>query len=75
MTTAARVPAAEYYASRPKAMVGAGAVYYTADGRFLLVKTSYDSQLWELLGGGMEPGEFPLDIATREIKETRRASR
>jgi len=65
----ARLPPAEYYASLPKSITGAGAILHDADGRILLVRPSYRDDTWEIPGGGLEEGEFPWQGARREVKE------
>jgi 8-oxo-dGTP pyrophosphatase MutT (NUDIX family) len=65
----APLPPAEYYASLPKAIAGAGAIFHDDQHRILLVKTNYTTGSWEIPGGGMDPGEYPLQTAQREIKE------
>jgi 8-oxo-dGTP pyrophosphatase MutT (NUDIX family) len=62
------LPPQEYYASLPKHIAGAGAIFRDGDGSVLLVKPSY-RQDWEVPGGGMEPGETPWETAVREVKE------
>ena len=37
-------------------------------GRILLARSHGDEQ-WALIGGGMEPGEEPMDAIAREIRE------
>jgi len=63
------LPAAQYYASLPKSINGAGAILHHEHGRFLLVRPSYRHDAWEVPGGGLEEGEFPWQGARREIKE------
>ncbi|MEX5637508.1 NUDIX domain-containing protein [Parafrankia sp. FMc2] len=65
----APLPAAEYYASLPRVIAGAGAVFYDATGRVLLVQPTYRDDTWEIPGGGMEEGEYPQETARREIAE------
>jgi 8-oxo-dGTP pyrophosphatase MutT (NUDIX family) len=67
--TNAPVPPAEYYASLPQVIAGAGAIFHDERHRILLVKTTYTTGSWEIPGGGMDPGEYPLQTAQREIKE------
>jgi 8-oxo-dGTP pyrophosphatase MutT (NUDIX family) len=67
--TAGPLPPAEYYATLPKAIAGAGAIFHDAQHRILLVKTTYTTASWEVPGGGMDLGEYPLDTARREVKE------
>ena len=62
------VPPQEYYASLPKHIAGAGAIFHNADGKVLLVKPSY-RDTWEIPGGGLEHGEFPFQAAAREVGE------
>ncbi|MGC0417047.1 NUDIX domain-containing protein [Embleya sp. AB8] len=60
---------AEYYATLPKHIGGAGAILHDEDGRILLVEPSYGDGRWEIPGGAMDAGEYPWDTAHREIKE------
>jgi 8-oxo-dGTP pyrophosphatase MutT (NUDIX family) len=62
------VPPQEYYASLPKHIAGAGAIFHDADGKVLLVKPSYGNT-WEIPGGGLEQGEYPFQAAAREVRE------
>lgn len=62
------VPPQEYYASLPKHIAGAGAIFHDADGKVLLVKPSY-RDTWEIPGGGLEHGEYPFQAAAREVRE------
>jgi 8-oxo-dGTP diphosphatase len=52
--------------SRPR--VAAGALFFDAQGRVLLVKPTYKDG-WEIPGGYVEPGETPIEACEREIKE------
>jgi 8-oxo-dGTP pyrophosphatase MutT (NUDIX family) len=65
----APLPPEEYFATRPKYIVGAGAILHDPDGRIVLVKPIYRQDTWEIPGGGAEHGEFPPDTARREVKE------
>ncbi|MFI5843742.1 NUDIX domain-containing protein [Catenuloplanes sp. NPDC051500] len=67
--TATHLPPAEYYARAPKSMNGAGAIFHDPAGRILLVQPTYRTDTWEVPGGGLEEGEFPLDAAVREVME------
>ncbi|MEV7239042.1 NUDIX hydrolase [Streptomyces sp. NPDC051020] len=62
------LPPAQYYASLPKHIAGAGAIIHDGAGRILLVKPSYRTT-WEIPGGGLDAGEDPLRTAQREVKE------
>jgi 8-oxo-dGTP pyrophosphatase MutT (NUDIX family) len=62
------LPPQEYYASLPKHIASGAAVFHDQAGRFLLVKPCY-RDMWELPGGGMVAGEYPLETARREIRE------
>ena len=62
------VPPQEYYASLPKCIAGAGAIFHDLDGKVLLVKPSY-RDTWEIPGGGLEHGEYPFQAAAREVRE------
>ncbi|OPC76759.1 NUDIX hydrolase [Embleya scabrispora] len=63
------LPPAEYYATLPHHIGGAGAILHDTDGRFLLVEPAYGDGHWEIPGGAMDEGEYPWDTARREIKE------
>ncbi|MER5358556.1 NUDIX hydrolase [Streptomyces sp. NPDC002785] len=65
----AHLPPAEYYASLPKHISGAGAIIHDAAGRILLVQPSYRTDTWEIPGGGLDTGEDPLQTVQREAKE------
>ncbi|MFG1878002.1 NUDIX domain-containing protein [Sphaerisporangium sp. NPDC049003] len=67
--TKSPLPPAEYYASLPHHLVGAGAVLRDSDGRVLLVQPAYRSDTWEIPGGALEHGEYPWGAAVREVKE------
>lgn len=64
-----KLPPAEYYASLPKHIAGAGAIFHDEQGRVLLVKPSYRNDTWEIPGGGLDAGEDPLQAVQREVKE------
>ncbi|WP_329203241.1 NUDIX hydrolase [Streptomyces sp. NBC_01435] len=66
--SATHMPPAEYYASLPTIIGGAGGVIRDTAGRFLLVKPSY-RDYWEVPGGGVELGEDPRQAFQREIEE------
>jgi hypothetical protein len=42
----ALLPPAEYYASLPKSITGAGVILHDVDGRFLLVRSCYRDDKW-----------------------------
>jgi len=65
----APLPPAQYYASLPKQIAGAGAILHDGLERILLVRPSYRQDTWEIPGGGMEAGEYPWQTARREVKE------
>ncbi|MFF3359179.1 NUDIX domain-containing protein [Streptomyces sp. NPDC002917] len=67
--SSAHLPPAEYYASLPKHIAGAGAIIHDAAGRILLVQPSYRTDTWEIPGGGLDTGEDPLQTARREVEE------
>jgi hypothetical protein len=47
------------YARRGKMIAGAGLIIRDQHGRVPLVHTTCGAKVWELPGGGLEPGEFP----------------
>lgn len=59
---------ADRYASLPKHLAAASALFHDLEGRVLLVKPTYRDG-WLLPGGGMEADEYPAETARREIKE------
>jgi|SRR5450755_1987709 8-oxo-dGTP pyrophosphatase MutT (NUDIX family) len=65
----APLPPAEYYATLPRHIAGAGAVIHDLSGRILLVRPSYRDDTWEIPGGGLDAGEDPLQAVVREVKE------
>ncbi|MGW1657085.1 NUDIX domain-containing protein [Streptomyces atratus] len=65
----AHLPPAEYYASLPEQIAGAGAIFHDAVGRILLVQLSYGDGTWEIPGGGLDGGEDPRQAVRREVKE------
>ncbi|MFF2331164.1 MULTISPECIES: NUDIX domain-containing protein [unclassified Streptomyces] len=69
LMSTAHLPPAQYYASLPKHIAGAGAIFHDADGRILLVQPSYRTDTWEIPGGGLDMGEDPLQTVRREVKE------
>ncbi len=48
--------------------VAAGAVFFDARGRVLLVQPTYKPH-WEVPGGYVEPGESPAAACVREVRE------
>ncbi|MFG2630243.1 NUDIX domain-containing protein [Streptomyces sp. NPDC048473] len=63
------LPPAEYYASLPKHIAGAGVIIHDTAGRILLVKPSYGDGTWEIVGGALDLGEHPRQAARREARE------
>ncbi|WFB08340.1 NUDIX hydrolase [Streptomyces sp. LX-29] len=52
--------------ARPR--MAAGALFFDAQGRVLLVQPSY-KPMWEIPGGYIEEGESPLAACRREVEE------
>ncbi|MFE0175147.1 NUDIX domain-containing protein [Streptomyces sp. NPDC059002] len=52
--------------ARPR--MAAGALFFDAQGRVLLVRPSY-KPMWEIPGGYIETGESPLAACRREVEE------
>jgi 8-oxo-dGTP pyrophosphatase MutT (NUDIX family) len=48
--------------------MAAGALFFDASGKFLILRTSY-KDTWEIPGGAVEDDESPREAAEREIKE------
>jgi len=59
---------AAFYASLPRKRVAAGALFFDADDRFLLVRPTY-KPTWEIPGGSCEADEPPLACVRREVHE------
>ena len=57
-----------YQASLPKKRMGAGALIFDENGRFLLVNPTY-KRPWEVPGGIVEANESPAQACVREIRE------
>ncbi|NUW42932.1 NUDIX domain-containing protein [Nonomuraea rhodomycinica] len=55
-------------ASFARARAAAGAVFFDAEGRVLLVQPAYKEQR-EIPGGHVEPGETPYQACVREVRE------
>lgn len=51
-----------------KPRVAAGALFFDAEGRVLLVKPTYKDG-WDIPGGYVEPDETPLEACRREVRE------
>jgi 8-oxo-dGTP pyrophosphatase MutT (NUDIX family) len=54
------------HCSRP--ICAAGALFFDAAGRLLLVEPTYKPG-WEIPGGVIEPGETPAEACRREVEE------
>ncbi|MGW0970924.1 NUDIX domain-containing protein [Streptomyces sp. NPDC002516] len=48
--------------------MAAGALFFDADGRVLMVEPTY-KDYWDIPGGYVETGESPLQAADREVHE------
>lgn len=62
------MPDRAYYDSLPKKRMGAGCLFFNANGEVLLLKPSYKST-WEIVGGIVENDESPKSACEREISE------
>jgi len=65
----APLPPAQYYATLPRHIAGAGVIFHDSTGRILLLKPTYRDDTWEIPGGGLDAGEDPLQAVQREVKE------
>ena len=63
------LPPAEFYATLPKQIAGAGVILHDNEQRILLVRPRYRNDTWEIPGGALDPGEHPWQTAHREIAE------
>jgi ADP-ribose pyrophosphatase YjhB (NUDIX family) len=57
-----------YLESLPKKRMGAGCLFFDAQGRVLLVKPTY-KPVWEIPGGVVERNESPKQCCQREVQE------
>ena len=57
-----------YQASLPMKRMGAGALIFDGNGRFLLVNPTY-KEPWEVPGGVVEANESPAQACVREVGE------
>jgi 8-oxo-dGTP pyrophosphatase MutT (NUDIX family) len=60
--------AEDFTAAFPKKYLSAGALFFDAAGRLLIVKPTYKDG-WEIPGGIVEQDESPFDACRREIRE------
>jgi len=66
------LPPEQHYARLPKTITSASLLISDPDGNVLLVRPAYHAiadTVWEVVGGGVNEGEYPQDAATREGKE------
>lgn len=59
----------DYYKNIARKWMSAGVLFFNKEGKFLIVKPSYESQGWEIPGGFIELNESPITAVKREIKE------
>ncbi|WP_322762734.1 NUDIX hydrolase [Frankia sp. Cr2] len=64
-----QLPPANFYATLPRVLAAAGALFRDPAGRVLLVQPAYRTDTWLLPGGAMDPGEYPWETARREVRE------
>ncbi|WAU84609.1 NUDIX hydrolase [Streptomyces sp. Qhu-G9] len=58
----------EHEAKMAHPRMAAGALFFDADGRVLMVVPTY-KDYWDIPGGYVETGESPLQAASREVRE------
>ena len=61
-------PDKAFYASLPSKRMGAGCLFFNAEGQVMVVKPTYKST-WEIPGGAVENNESPKQCCRREVKE------
>lgn len=69
MTTDEWLPLEQHYSRLPKIIAGAALVLRDSSDRVLIVQPQYRHDTWEIPGGGLDPGEHPLQTAKREVTE------
>jgi ADP-ribose pyrophosphatase YjhB (NUDIX family) len=57
-----------FYRSLPAKRMGAGCLFFNADGQVMLVKPTY-KPTWEIPGGVVEKDESPKQCCQREVSE------
>jgi ADP-ribose pyrophosphatase YjhB (NUDIX family) len=60
--------ASEHEAKMAHPRMAAGALFFDARGRVLMVEPTY-KDYWDIPGGYVETGESPLQAASREVRE------
>ncbi|MFI9548442.1 NUDIX domain-containing protein [Streptomyces sp. NPDC052016] len=60
--------ASEHEAKMAHPRMAAGALFFDAGGRVLMVEPTY-KDYWDIPGGYVETGESPLQAASREVQE------
>ena len=60
--------ASEHEAKMAHPRMAAGALFFDAEGRVLMVEPTY-KDYWDIPGGYVETGESPLQAAVREVHE------
>lgn len=63
------IPHVAWLRSLPRHVAGAAVLFYTPDGRVLLVQPTYRPGRWQIPGGTLDAGEYPQETARREIHE------
>lgn len=66
--TLSHMAESEHEAKMAHPRMAAGALFFDADGRVLMVEPTY-KDYWDVPGGYVEVGESPLRAATREVEE------
>lgn len=66
--TLGHMAASEHEAKMAHPRMAAGALFFDADGRILMVQPTYKNY-WDIPGGYVEVGESPLQAAVREVRE------
>ena len=66
--TLGAMAASEHEAKMAHPRMAAGALFFDAEGRVLMVEPTY-KDYWDIPGGYVEVGESPLQAAAREVEE------
>lgn len=62
-------PMNDYYKNLPRKWMGAGALFFNAEGKVLIVKPTYKKDFWEIPGGSVDENESPWVCCQREVRE------